>query len=119
MRQPLAGPLPFQEGLALLEEQRLALLGDDSVRLSHANIRLSGWIGALRDACARTPYADAADEPTLRQLRDLLDANALLARRFHARTARALESMMPSARGTYDAQGLASGAVARRTTRSA
>jgi len=106
-----AAPGLLDEGLARLEEQRLAMLARDAARLEAANAALAEWI----DAC-RGGKAAAASDPArrLRELRGALYANAVLARRSSLQASRALASLTGSEPATYDDLGRQATRVARR-----
>jgi len=110
---PRAEAAPLDEGLALLEEQRQAMLARDPDRLNEINARLSSWIAACRGATR--PAADARRLP----LQPALDANASIAHRSALQASRALGALLgPDAR-LYSEEGVESAPTRRREVRSA
>jgi len=105
--------VPLDVGLALLAEQRLAMLAHDSARLEMVNARLSAWIAA----CRRAPRPDTSVR--LLPLQAALDANVDIARRSALQASRALGVLLgPDAR-LYGENGMASAPARRREVRSA
>lgn len=104
----------LQEGLALLDEQRQAMLARDAGRVEAANDRLSAWIAACRQASG---YAGStADLP---RLRAALEANAVLSQRAAHQAMRAFEALVAPEQHTYTDQGLLRQASLRRQVSSA
>lgn len=105
---------PLDEGLALLEEQRLAMLARDAQRLDDVNARLSAWIAACRRVARNA-------DPAVRlvPLRVALDANAALARRSALQASRALGALLGSDARLYTEEGLTPAPAHRREVRSA
>lgn len=106
------------DGLALLEEQRLAMLARDPDRLEAANTRLTAWIAACRQACTGDAGTAAPSAPLPHALHAALAANALLARRAGQQALRAFDALVaPDA--TYTERGLARANAPRRGAYSA
>ncbi|MCD6674787.1 MAG: hypothetical protein LT106_18295 [Burkholderiaceae bacterium] len=106
----------LDDGLALLEEQREAMLARDADRLEDINARLSGWIAACRKAPA-APDARIAER--LHALRAALDSNSTLARRSALQASRALGALLGPAPRLYTDEGLTNSPAHRRGVRSA
>ncbi len=115
-----AGPraqAPLEDGLALLEEQREAMLARDPARLEAANVRLSAWIAACRQdgqapgasADTRSPALPATPatpgSPILRALQTALGANARLAQRSSMQAARAFDALVRPEAAPYTDEG--------------
>ncbi|MCO5099814.1 MAG: hypothetical protein M9885_02775 [Burkholderiaceae bacterium] len=114
-RVAAAAPDLLDEGLARLEEQRLAMIARDAARLEAANAALSEWIGACRSGNEDVEAtARSARNRRLRELRGALDANAVLARRASLQAARAFTALAGSQPTTYDDQGFGAARAARR-----
>ncbi len=105
---------PLDEGLALLEEQRLAMLARDAERLDEVNARLSAWIAACRHVAR-----DADPTARLLPLRVALDANAALARRSALQASRGLGALLGPDAPLYTEEGLTPAPAHRREARSA
>lgn len=105
----------LDDGLALLEEQRCAMLARDADRLDAVNARLSAWIAVCRDAS----QADTRLGDRLSGLRQALDANSLLARRSAQQASRALGALVAPDSRIYDDEGLAQAPTGRREAFSA
>lgn len=104
----------LNDGVALLDEQRSAMLARDAQRLDEVNARLSAWIRACRNAAAGSDRTQ-----DLLALRAALDANATLARRSALQASRAIGALLgPDAR-LYTVEGLARTPAHRREVRSA
>lgn len=106
----------LDDGLALLEEQRQAMLARDADRLDDVNARLSEWIAACRKAPA-APEARKAER--LQALRAALDSNATLARRSALQASRALGSLLGPEPRLYTDEGMTRIPARRREVRSA
>jgi hypothetical protein len=104
----------LQEGLALLDEQHQAMLARDADRIEAANVRLSAWIAACRQASV-----DAGSTADLPRLRAALVANAGLSQRAAQQAMRAFEALVAPEQRTYTDQGLLRQASLRRQTSSA
>lgn len=104
----------LQEGLALLDEQRQAMLARDADRIEAANLRLSAWIAACRQASGGAD--STADLP---RLRAALEANAVLSRRAAQQAMRAFEALVAPEQRTYTDEGLLRQASPRRQASSA
>ncbi len=103
------------EGLALILQQRTALLERDPAGIEDANARLLAWI---QDGDAG---AGSLDPAGVRALRAALDLNSSLARQSALQAGRALDVLLPPCAadhgsGLYTPQGLAGGTTARRRT---
>ncbi|MBN9460985.1 MAG: hypothetical protein J0H00_07135 [Burkholderiales bacterium] len=101
------------DGLALLEEQRQAMLARDADRLEAANARLSAWIAACRQAPVEGAGAAAELAPLRPQLGAALEANALLAQRAAQQALRAFDALV-APEHTYTDRGLARANAPRR-----
>ncbi len=104
----------LQEGLALLAEQRQAMLARDADRIEATNLRLSAWIAACRQASGGAD--STADLP---RLRAALEANAVLSRRAAQQAMRAFEALVAPEQRTYTDEGLLRQASPRRQASSA
>lgn len=105
----------LDEGLARLEEQRLAMVARDAARLEAANAALSEWIEACRSGNENDEAtAGSAPDRQLRELRGALDANAVLARRASLQAARGFAALTGAQPATYDDQGFGAARAARR-----
>jgi len=117
MTQPARAAQPLlDDGLALLDEQRRAMLERDADRLDAVNARLSAWIADCRNASSagQTHPADR-----LLELRDRLDANSLLARRSALQASRALGALVAPDSRIYDDEGMTRTPIGRREAFSA
>ncbi|HEY0878314.1 MAG TPA: hypothetical protein VGE10_07650 [Zeimonas sp.] len=107
----------LDDGLALLEEQRAAMLARDANRLEDANARLSRWISDCRSA-GTLSGADTTGH--LHAMRGALDSNSTLARRSALQASRALGALLGPESGLYTDEGMTPAAPAhRRGVRSA
>jgi len=119
---PEAVPLPgnevpsgaLDEGLALILQQRAALLGRDPAGIEDANARLLAWI---QDGNAGG--AGRLDPARIRVLRVALDLNSSLVRQSAQQAERALDVLLPPSAadhgsGLYTPQGLAGAHPPRR-----
>lgn len=113
---PRAAQASLDDGLALLEEQRCAMLARDADRLDAVNARLSAWIAGCRDT-AQAVDAGLADP--LPELRQALDTNAMLARRSALQASRAFGALVAPDSRIYDDEGLAQAPSGRREAFSA
>lgn len=117
----------LEYGLALLDEQRDAMLARDTARLEAANARLATWITACREASTHSGVAanapSAQSDPglagRLRAIRTALDANSTLARRSALQASRGLDALIAPESRTYTDEGLTRGPSVRRETLSA
>lgn len=136
-------PASLDEGLALLEEQREAMLARDADRLEAANSRLSAWIAGCRRGAegfaagragsVRAEEAGRSEEAVRAggamragggpqalpeqayALRLALDTNAALARRCALQASRALDALGAPESRTYTDEGVTRAAAARRS----
>lgn len=115
-------PDALEYGLALLDEQRAAMLARDTARLDAANARLATWITTCREAFTHSGVAAQSDPGLagrLRALRTALDANSTLARRSALQASRGLDALIAPESRTYTDEGLTRGPSVRRETLSA
>lgn len=103
----------LDEGLALILQQRAALLERDPAGIEDANARLLAWI--------RDGSASGLDPARIGPLRAALDLNSSLVRQSALQAGRALDVLLPTAAadhgsGLYTPQGLAGAHPARRRT---
>ncbi len=106
----------LDDGLALLEEQRCAMLARDADRLDAINARLSAWIAGCRNASLA---GDARLAHHLDELRGALETNSLLARRSALQASRALGALVAPDSHVYDDEGMTRTPTGRRDAFSA
>jgi len=106
----------LDDGLALLEEQRCAMLARDADRLDAVNARLSAWIAGCRNASLA---GDARPAHRLGELRGALDTNSLLARRSALQASRAFGALVAPDSHVYDDEGMTRTPTGRREAFSA
>lgn len=117
MTEPARAAQPsLDDGLALLEEQRCAMLARDADRLDAVNARLSAWITGCRNASLA---GDAPLAHRLAELRHALDANSVLARRSALQASRALGALVAPDSHVYDDEGMTQAPTGRREAFSA